>query len=136
MSYGKTPASRFTAIMLLALLGILLWFFTGCSTVVPTPVTDKVASYDGGTQNSGVLESVQGGFIVTPKFRDRYNALIADYGSDFSPALKEDEGIRKENANFFIDSEHMVKFLDMNKWKKSGRKPKGLIEKVREKVGL
>jgi hypothetical protein len=136
MNYERKPVNRFTAILFLALLGIILWFLTSCTTIAPKPVHDRVASYDGSYQNSGVLSAVEGGFIVTPKFRDRYNALIELYGSEFTPDLQKDEGMSKRNVDFFIDSEHMVKFLDMNQWKKAGRKPKGLIDKVRDKVGI
>lgn len=99
---------------------VILCALTAC-TVAPKPVTDKVASYDGNAQNSGFISwASDGGGIITPHARDRYNALIELYGTRFLPPLKYDAGITATPTNtFHIDAEHLVQFGIMNAWRKS-----------------
>ncbi len=97
----------------------------GCAgTVTPKVVTSTQASFDGNEQNSGVISVQPNGYVVTAHFRDRYNALIADYGTAFTPPLSHDAGIaRLTDYTWLIDREHMIKMIEMNTWRKSGRKP-------------
>lgn len=108
-----------------AVLVLAAFLFIGCaSTVTPAAVQSNQASFDGGAQNSGILATQPGGFTVTAHFRDRYNALVADYGTWFAPALQRDEGLLSVTSDvWFIDAAHLVKFIQMNSWKKSGRLP-------------
>jgi hypothetical protein len=98
---------------------------SGCnSTVAPAPVESRQASYDHGEQNSGILSLVPGGALITPRARERYNALIAIYRREFSPALVADQGVSPEAAgNFRITNEALQKFILMNSWKRMGRIP-------------
>lgn len=98
----------------------------GCASVVaPQPVHGS-ASYDGNELNSGIVMSVPSGFVVTAKFRQRYNDLIAVYGGDFSPVLKPDSGLAPiSDDRFLISKEGMVDFLTMNGWRRAGLRPKG-----------
>ncbi len=92
-----------------------------CSTVTPPQVKAATASYDAGEPNSGFLGfTADGGGLITPHARDRYNALIALYGDRFLPALKPDAGVVAQGDVFKIDAEHLVKFATMNRWHKSG----------------
>ncbi len=94
----------------------------GCQ-VTPDVVTPNVISYDGTGRTSGVISTHDDGFVVTPHFRARYNALIKEYGKFFKPALKKDAGMEAlYDATWLIDREHMVKMLQMNTWYKSGRR--------------
>jgi hypothetical protein len=101
----------------------IIWLCVGCSavsTVTPDRVESSAPSFDGNEQNSGVIASTPTGFVVTSRFRDRYNALVATYGRDFAPALRRDAGISRIDAGqYAIDKEHMVKFLTMNAWQKA-----------------
>lgn len=98
----------------------------GCitKTVRPETITDSAPSFDGGAQNSGMIDfrTNEAGAVsmeVTPHFRDRYNAMIPRYGTNFLPALKIDEGINAAtNGNYLIDLDHLVKFNTMNRWRK------------------
>ena len=100
---------------------------SGCGTaltVAPSNVSTKQASWDGGSQNSGIIESIPGGFIVTPHFLARYAALVDKYGRNFVPRLVSDEGITTNaSGDIIIDAEHMTYFLRMNAWEKSGIAP-------------
>jgi hypothetical protein len=112
-----------------AILAALFWaclliFLFGCaSTIRPRPIQDNTASFDGGVQNSGVIGFVTnagGVFVnVTPRLRDRHNALIPIYGTNFLPAPKIDEGITPgTNGTFLMDLGAFEKFLRMNRQRK------------------
>jgi hypothetical protein len=116
---------RFAVALLSSLL--LLSVVVGCSTlstqptiIQPISAETETPSYDGAERNSGILSDAEGGFIVTPHFRDRYNALIRGYGNRFSHPLKKDDGVNRRGDVYFIDNQHMVYFLTMNQWFKSG----------------
>jgi hypothetical protein len=100
---------------------------SGCATQI-SPLTESSSpSYDGNDLNSGVIALVPGGQLVTPHWRDRYNGMIAAYGSRFTPALQVDDGIVPATApnapvEYFIDDEHAVKFDQMNEWRKADAK--------------
>ena len=113
-----------------------LLLLAGC-TVIPETVRDLTPSFDGGAQNSGFYGyDNRGNGYLTPRARDRYNLLIAQFGARYLPPLKADDGIspgvpgevlfdgRKiigiapTNA-FKIDPEHLVDFREMNRWKKA-----------------
>ncbi len=105
--------------------------FAGCTgTVTPERVHSAQASFDGADQNSGILKLLPHGAVVTPKFRDRYNALAKTYSRRFAPPLRRDHGLRAvpgrdhgfpELAEVWeIDNEHLVKMLEMNAWRKMG----------------
>ena len=103
---------------------LLLVVLAGCTTVRPKIVEDAMASWDGGEQNSGVIAlTSQHGAIITQHARDRYNSLINVYGDRFNPSLSKDAGITTlftDPPTFQIDAEHLVKFMQMNRWRKSG----------------
>lgn len=103
---------------------LLLFSFVSCSSVkkeeiVIKPkieIVDSTPSWDGNEQNSGVINFVAGkGALITPRAAARYNALIVKYGTMFIPILKEGDGLTPEGENFFLDSEHVVKFAEMNR---------------------
>ena len=108
----------------------------GC-TVIPKPVQADVASYDGAAQNSGLLSLTTNstgevtGAIITAHARDRYNALVAIYSTNFFPRLTPDAGITPLPVPQYavagkppplpayqIDAEHLVDFMEMNRWHK------------------
>ena len=127
----KSPhKNRHVFFALLCVLCVLL--FTACGTVIPNTVQANVASYDGGVQNSGLLSMTTNstgavtGAIITPHARDRYNALIPVYGTNFFPALKFDEGITPAPPNFRIDAQHLVEFMRMNRWHHQALNPQPL----------
>jgi hypothetical protein len=131
-------------IVVLFVLGLLL---TGCGTVIPKTVQANVASYDGGAQNSGLLSMTTNttgevtGAIITPHARDRYNALISIYSTNFFPALTFDAGItpmlvfkpqivpvngpppEQSAQTYLIDAEHLVDFMRMNRWNRQTLNP-------------
>jgi hypothetical protein len=100
---------------------IVISVFIGCAhTVVPTTeVRNSTASYDGNDKNSGIVSTCPGGFVVTDKFLARYDVLAEKYGAKFVPKVKKGDGV----TGHVIDSEHMVKFLQMNNWNKAGIAP-------------
>lgn len=116
---------------ILVLLSVfLLVSLTACRTIsgvyIPETVSSSTASFDQGQQTSGILEELPdgSGYVVTPHFVERYDALVALYGKRFTPELKKGEGLRVlEGGKIGIDNERMVKFLVMNKWRKSGIAP-------------
>lgn len=112
-------------IIVTVVLGALAVFFIGCSsTVTPAPVESSQASYDEGEQNSGILALVDGGALITARARERYNALIAEFGGEFLPALQRDHGITPEaDGKFRITNEGLQKFVVLNAWRRMGRTP-------------
>jgi hypothetical protein len=94
-------------------------------TVTPRTIKDSGASFDGNDRNSGFIAyAPDGAGIITPRARGRYNGLVANYGTRFSPPLKLDDGLRATTTNtFLIDAEHLVDFGVMTGWRRSGQKP-------------
>jgi hypothetical protein len=119
MKFAKKSLNNI-ALLVAALVLAILGF--GCaSTVRPEPVTAKAASFDGGSQNSGIIafDTAKNG-ILTPHARDRYNDLVAKYGTKFSPELHNDSGLSQTTTNtYLIDPQHLVYFTQMNRWSKS-----------------
>ena len=116
-----------------AFFGILLAILVGLSTpgckstlsVVPDPVASTVISFDGNSQNAGLLEWLpDGSKRITAGARDRYNALVEIYSADFVPAIAKDSGIRPlGDGTFAIDKEHLVYFGRMATRYRSGIDP-------------
>jgi hypothetical protein len=118
------PVIRWLNIVAFCILAAIA--LTACnSTVRPALVEPAQASYDGNEQNSGILgaDPAGGGYLITAHARDRYNALVETYGRDFAPALTRDAGISKTEGGYVITREYLVKFLEMNRWRKSGLAP-------------
>ena len=100
-----------------------------CTTVHQKPVEGQQASFDGADQNSGIIAKVPGGYIVTPHFRDRYNALIDAYGAAkfangapvFTPKLHRDDGISPLTPQtYFCDNETMQNVVVLSGLKRRG----------------
>lgn len=112
--------------ILAPLLGLLI-LTGGCFSTVVAPHVDPISpSFDDNQRNSGFIGwytnvSIYG--IITPHARDRYNALIKTYGKKFVPPLKQDYGIQPFTTNsFLINNEGLSDFLQMNQWRKDGKK--------------
>lgn len=109
---------------LLVLLGVgilcfaCLFIAPGC-TVRPKVVRNSQASFDGNEQNSGLIGyDSQGNGIITHHARDRYNALIDEYGPLFKPPVNRDGGLVATSTNtYLLDGEHLFIFATMNRWK-------------------
>ena len=122
----RDRALKFSIGLVCLVLGLFaLSVIVGCSsTVTPAPVESRQASVDQGAENSGVLALVPGGALITPRARDRYNALVAIYGREFLPPLVADQGVTREaDGNFRITNEALQKFILMNAWRRMGREP-------------
>ncbi len=97
---------------------------SACGTVAPDRVTSAAASFDGNEQNSGIISANANGYVVTSHFRDRYNALVAIYGRDFTVPVKPDDGLQSiSGSTWLIDRQHLSQFLEMNAWSRMGLEP-------------
>lgn len=120
----------FTVILAVFVVTAAICLLCSCSTTVtPKAFDDQTPSYDAGQLNSGLIgfytnEAGVVSMVVTPNFRDRYNAVIPTLGTNFHPALKADAGIYPfTNGTSLLDLEHLVKFTTMNRWRKQSLKP-------------
>jgi hypothetical protein len=116
----KSAKNRLSEFVAAAVLAIAL---AGCtSTVAPKIVTSERPSWDGGQENSGVLGfTADNSEVITAHARDRYNGLVAVYGTNFSPALVFDSGLKPTGTNTFIlDAQHSSAFSKMNRARKQG----------------
>lgn len=107
-------------------LGFVSAFF-GC-TATPRAVQPIAPSWDGNEQDSGLLNGgkplANGDFVLTAHARDRYNALVAKYGSTFAPPVATDAGITPlPDGTFLIDKQHLDAFARMNLKSKAAIKP-------------
>lgn len=104
---------------------LLTLFLAACSsTVTPATVPSHQASFDGNEQTSGILSRSPAGYVVTPHFRARYDALVELYGRDFKPAVTAGAGfVRDGSGNWIVDRQHMAYFLEMNAWRRAGLHP-------------
>jgi hypothetical protein len=117
---------RILAIFVAVVSAVVLLLITaqGCATVTPHPVQAKQASFDGNTQNSGVVSAAQAGFIVTENFRAKYNALASMYGKYLLPPIKPDDGLVKlQDGTWVIYRQYMSDAILMEKWHRMGRLP-------------
>lgn len=116
---------------------LALVMLVGCvsQTIRPGDVRPAQASFDGTHQDSGVISVTQAGALVTSRVRDRYNGLIAHYGTDkaFVPPLVPDRGVQPASSElvarhgrgslFILDHEAVVNFALMNRWRRMGKPP-------------
>lgn len=120
----------------LILLALCAWLLVSCKHPNPGPHVSNnpstEASWDGVTQNSGVISlwpqnargSAVQGFRVTTGFRARHNALIAKYGRRFTPPIVPDQGMTPfPDDTWLISQQAMVWFMDMNQWQRNGVPP-------------
>jgi hypothetical protein len=113
------------AVAVLAATLSLTAVLAGCAgTVAPKVVASSQASWDGTNQNSGSIDWAPGKrLIITAHARDRYNALIASYGSRFKPALVLDQDIEPTGTNTFLLAPAGIEhFSAMVRWDKQTRK--------------
>lgn len=113
---------------LLTLLGILvcgaaLLLISGC-TVRPKVVRNAQASFDGNSQNSGLIGyDAEGNRIITPHGRDRYNALMERYGKAWN--VRTGDGLTPTATNtFLLDAQHAFYFETASRWLHSPEGPK------------
>jgi hypothetical protein len=130
-----------TVVVALIALAVMLFVFGCASTVVPGEIKASVASWDGSTQNSGLVGfDAQGNGIITLHADGRYYTLVAMYGPYFKPPCLYHEGsipitnfpvavfnkhkqvgTLTNGIYFRMDAEHIVKFRQMNTWLKEHR---------------
>lgn len=127
MQYAKTTRSEPGIWSLIVFIAIVLMLVGmacgGCTgTVTPVKVAPNTASFDGNSQNSGVLERLpSGSYSVTAHWVDRYNAMVPVYGRTFTPPLQAMAGITPAtNGTFIATSETVANFGQMNLKRKSG----------------
>jgi hypothetical protein len=126
--HPRRSNSWIIAAVLAFLIGSVLFVACGCTSTVTAPkIQDTQASWDGNQQNSGFLGfDAQDYGIITAHARDRYNALIAMYGSEFKPRLDSDAGVHQiltptTDSPWRIDKQHLTHFMTMNRWRKEGK---------------
>lgn len=121
---GDILAAGFVGLMVLGVLAVAGIVSSGC-TVAPKVVTNSQASFDGNKQNSGLLGYDEAGNgIFTSHARDRYNALIDQFGKSFKPPIERDSGIVATSTNtFLLDGQHRFYFETMNRWRIQPPKP-------------
>ena len=122
----------------------------GCSTVTPDKIQDEVASYDASTptgydvQNSGFIGFTDDGKgLVTAFGVVRYNTLVKAYRIKFKTYkgvdLEENSGITEfsdklGNKLYIMDQQHLVYYAILNSWRKEGKAPDSIVDKVIDKV--
>lgn len=122
MSYAKSQPNDHDLGVLFAIIAACILLAAGCGTVTPNLVESPAASYDGGIRNSGLVGFQTNGAVVytvvTPHWRDRYNAMITDYGARFRPPITAGYGVT-DGTNILATPEAVVKFTTMNRWRKT-----------------
>lgn len=89
--------------------------------------------------NSGILrfeKNANGqvtGALVTTNFLLYAKSLIADYGDQVSPPMKDLSPIPREEGTWFIDTEALDHLQQMSRWRKSNRPKTGMIGKLMNK---
>lgn len=115
MTLSKTLIARINTKRACACIAASMAALAGC-TVSPDQVHARVASFDGGAQNSGVIAALPGGqFSVTAHWRDRFNALVTVYGANFVPHITADFGITAAaNGTYIATAQAVADFGKMN----------------------
>jgi hypothetical protein len=126
------------------------FLIAGCTTVTPDKIQDEVASYDASTptgydvQNSGFIGFTDDGKgLVTAFGVVRYNTLVKAYRIKFKTYkgvdLEENSGITEfsdklGNKLYIMDQQHLVYYAILNSWRKEGKAPDSIVDKVIDKV--
>lgn len=102
------------------LISISLAITIGACTVAPRHAGSREASWDSGAQTSGLLYSTNGGFVITPAARARYNALAERYGHSpaFAVPVEPDYGVTPAGTNYLMSAEALEAFARMARWHK------------------
>lgn len=115
-------------LVVLALAALLA--FTACTSTVTPEIVRPSASYSGPLRNSGVYERTATGYVVDGIFRQRYNALLVTYGTDFAGPMHADDGLTlitpaatPAAERWQIDFLHFDRMLRMNIKRHSGIAP-------------
>jgi hypothetical protein len=131
---------KIASIFLLPCFLLSLFVFSSCSvrqqTVVPRAIVSTEASFDGNVQNSGIIKYDEHGFIVSAHWLERYDAMLARFGDKLFPAIKPGDRIgidslppssavasAKEDLNYRVSQQVMVRFTRMNQWRKAEQGP-------------
>ena len=121
----RAPGLQAICIALVALVALAV--LVGCAGTVTTPVAQAAAaSFDGTNQNSGVIALVTNqagvatGAIITPHARDRYNALMSEYGRAWLISGNDVGLTCQSNGCWFIDDEHLQDFITASRWRRNG----------------
>ena len=91
--------------------------FTACQnkeikTITSTRVEKIEKSWDGNSNNSGIIDFVDGkGFLITKKAAERYNTLISIYGKNELPPILKNYEILNEDSKIYLTSEGMTIFI-------------------------
>lgn len=102
---------------------LLVMILISC-TITPKVLERDTISFDGGSQNSGfVMFLPDGSGLITTNAASRYNGLITIYKDKFIPPIYQNYGLvytNIQNTNYYIISaESLVKFGQMNHWKRN-----------------
>ena len=91
-------------------------------TIIPPRIVEEQPSWDENTQNSGIIEYVEGkGFLITNKALTRYESLIALLGAKEIPPILPGEGVTIEaSGKIYLTSEAAVHFVVLSDKFKAG----------------
>ena len=131
---------RFAATLASSLLALLL---VGCPTtsnnpkpddteIIRPPVTTapQEIEFDENNQNAGIVGYAPGGgFLVTPRLRERFLALADRYGHNMAPPLSATTAAEflipaAEGRNYVITAEGMVRYLELVDRAREDRQPR------------
>jgi hypothetical protein len=100
------------------ILAATTFFLTACGTISQVEHQPAAASWDGSEQNSGLVSDANSSMVVTPHWRDRYNALVVLYGAQFRPALVADQGLTAgaPGGNWYANHFARIHMYVMNTW--------------------
>ena len=91
-------------------------------TIIPPRIVEEQPSWDENTQNSGIIEYVEGkGFLITNKALTRYQSLVALLGAKEIPPILPGEGVTIEpSGKIYLTSEAAVHFVVLSDKFKAG----------------
>jgi hypothetical protein len=91
-------------------------------TIIPPRIVEEQPSWDENTQNSGIIEYVEGkGFLITNKALTRYESLVALLGTKEIPPILSGEGVTIEpSGKIYLTSEAAVHFVVLSDKFKAG----------------
>lgn len=106
---------------------LLVMILVSC-TVTPKVLERNTISFDGGSQNSGLVMFLpDGSGLITTNAASRYNGLITIYKNKFIPPIYQNYGLiytNIQNTNYYIISaEALVKYGLMNHYKRNQTPP-------------
>lgn len=88
-------------------------------TYIPTTISEVQPSWDGLSQNSGIVDFIKDeGFLISKSAAARYTFLTEKFGAKLTPPVVAGEGLIEKNEKYILSPEYMSVFMEVSRLNK------------------